>query len=450
MPDINISETNLPYSLEAEQAVLGSILLDSSLMAAVSDRLHPEHFHVGLHNELFSVFSQMFISGQPIDIVTVIEISVRQGVFENQGDAKLYLVKLMESAISPSSIESYAHIVEEKFMVRRLMYASREIYDLASGGTEEPQYLLDFAESKIYDIRSDKDIKGLKLIKPVVIEKIKQLSELSANPESGVGLGLNTSFSELDKYIFGLNRSDLIILAGRPGMGKTTFAVNIGMNVAKNYENMKVAIFSLEMSKEQLVGRIISSEAKITPDQMKTGNISRSDWKNISEAAEILTRVEVYIDDTANTSIGEMKAKLRRMKNLGCVVIDYLQLMSTGRRDGNRVNEVSEITRNLKIMAKELNVPVILASQLSRGPEGRTDKRPMLSDLRESGSIEQDADIVIFLYRNSYYNKEDEHPNAAECIISKNRHGETATVGLNFEGQFSRFTTADYIHVNEH
>lgn len=450
MAAITISDTNLPYSFDAEQAVLGSILLDSSLIAAVSDRLHPEHFHVGLHSDIFSVLSQMFISGQAIDIITVIEYAVRQSVFDNQNDAKAYLVKLMESAISPSSIESYSKIIQDKFMVRQLMYASKEIFDLANAGTEEPQHLLDFAETKIYDIRNDKEISGLKIIKPVVIEKIKQLSELSANPESAGLKGLSTSFSGLDKYIFGLNNSDLILIAARPAMGKTTFAINIAVNVAKRYEGKKIAIFSLEMSREQLVGRIISSEAKITPDQMKTGQISRSDWKNIGEAAELLTRLEVYIDDTANVSIGEMKAKLRRMKNLGVVVIDYLQLMSTGRRDGNRVNEIAEITRNLKIMAKELNIPVILVSQLSRGPESRQDKRPVMADLRESGAIEQDADIVLLLYREAYYNKECENPNASECIISKNRHGETGTVGLNFEGQYSRFMNAEYIHVSEY
>ncbi len=445
------SSVSAPHSYDAEQAVLGIILLEPERIANVTDRLTPEHFHINTHREIFAVFTQMFIIRQQIDFITVIETTVRQGIFENQSDAKKYLAKLMDSVISISSIETYAEIIEEKFMIRQLMSVSKEIYDLSSGGTVKAQELLDFAESKIYGIRNEKEIKGLIPIKPIILEKYKELSELAAHPELAKnGTGLSTSFHDLDKYIYGLNPSDLILVAGRPGMGKTTFALNIATNVAKNYSNKVVTIFSLEMSKEQLVTKIISSESRISLNQMKTGQISTADWKNFSEAADVLSRLQIFIDDTASISINEMKAKLLRVKNLGAVVIDYLQLMSTGRRDGNRVNEISEITRNLKIMAKELNVPVILISQLSRGPESRPDKRPMLSDLRESGSIEQDADIVLFVYRNSYYNKEDEHPNAGECIIAKNRHGEVNTVGLNFEGQFSRFTSVEYVHESQY
>ncbi len=446
MAGIEIIDSNLPYSLDAEQAVLGSIIVDSGLISSVTDKLHPEHFHIQRHKELFAVMSQMFITGQQMDIITIIEHSLRQSVFETQDEARAYLTKLAESAISPASVESYAAIIEEKYMVRQLMFASKEIYDMATSGQEEPQALLDFAEKKIFDIRSDKEVKGLTLVKPIILDKIRELSELSENPDNNKISGLHTGFSSLDRYIFGLNPSDLLLIAARPGMGKTSFAMNVATNVAKTYPTKRVCVFSLEMSKEQLVGRMLSSEARITSEQMRTGKIDRNEWKNIGEAADVLSQVEMYIDDTANISVGEMKAKLRRMKNLGLVVIDYLQLMTTNRRDGNRVNEISEITRNLKIMAKELNVPVVTLSQLSRGPEQRTDKRPMLSDLRESGSIEQDADIVLFLYRNAYYDKSDDRPNACECIIAKNRHGETSTVGINWDGQFTRFTEADYVH----
>ncbi|MCL2018607.1 MAG: replicative DNA helicase [Oscillospiraceae bacterium] len=454
MPTLNETsgslQANLPYSLDAEQAVLGSILLDSKLIADVTDKLNTQSFHVGLHGEIFSVMMQMFITSQPIDIITVIENTVRKNVFDSQADAKLYLTRLMESAISPSSIESYATIIAEKYMVRQLMFASNEIFDLASAGTEEPQNLLDFAETKIYNIRSEKDIAGLMPIKPTVLEKVKELSEIAADPEAYESRYISTSFERLDRIIFGLSAADLILIAGRPSMGKTTFAINIAVGVAKRYRDKKIAVFSFEMSREQIVERLLASEARVTTDQMRKGDIDRNGWKSIGDAAEFLSSLEIYIDDTPNISVGEMKAKLRRMKGLGVVVIDYLQLMSTNRRDLNRVNEISEITRSLKIMAKELGVTVILASQLSREVERRQDKRPLLSDLRDSGAIEQDADIVMMLYRESFYDKETEFPNKCECIISKNRRGETGKIDLNFEGEFYSFTSAEFIHVSEY
>jgi replicative DNA helicase len=443
-----LSDLTVPYSLDAEQAVLGSIITDSNLMPVVSERLSPDCFHVGIHRDLFAVMSHMFVSATHIDVVTLMEQSVRQGVFDSQEEAKSYLVRLAEAAISPSSVERYAEIVEEKYLLRQLIYASKEIYELSATGSQDAQELLDFAEKKIYDIRGGREIKGLRSIKPVVIETIQQLSKLAAQ-EDNTGTGMSTSFSMLDKHIYGLNNSDLVLIAARPGMGKTSFVMNIAVNVAKKYRDKKIAVFSLEMAREQIVSRLLSSEARIASEKMRTGKIDRNEWKSIAEAADVLSQLEIYVDDTASISVGEMKSKLRRMKNLGLVIIDYLQLMSTGRRDGNRVNEVSEITRNLKIMAKELNVPVITLSQLSRGPESRPDKRPMLSDLRESGSIEQDADIVLFLYRNSYYEKDDPNPTLCECIIAKNRHGSTGTAHIHWEGQFTRFTDREFIHAGK-
>lgn len=443
MAELNISESNLPFNIDAEQIVLGSLIIEPELISKVSDKLSPEHFHIKMHNGIYAVIQKLFVSGEDINIVSVTENCVRQSVFESQEAARTYLFKLTETSVEKSSIESYAEILDEKFLMRQLILASKDIYELASSGTEEPQQMLDYAEKKIYDIRNEKEIKGLVHIGNTVRDTLRNLAYLTEHPEEANKKGMSSGFPNLDRYIYGLNPSDLILIAARPGMGKTSFAMNIAVNAARMNRDKKVAVFSLEMSREQLVGRLLSSEGKISSDQMKTGKIERSQWRGLTEAAEMLNMVELYIDDTASISNGEMKAKLRRMNNLGLVVIDYLQLMSTGRKDGNRVQEISEITRNLKIMAKELNVPVITLSQLSRGPESRTDKRPMLSDLRESGSIEQDADIVLFLYRDAYYTKSEDNASSCECIIAKNRHGETDTVPLRWDGQFTRFSDVE-------
>ncbi len=440
MADFDVSDANLPFNIDAEQIVLGSLILEPTLISKVSDKLTPEHFHIRMHNQIFGVILKLFVGGEDINIVSVTEHCVRQSVFESAEAARTYLFKLTESSVEMSSVESYAEILEEKFLVRQLILASKDIYDLAISNTEEPQHLLDYAEKKIYDIRSDKEIKGLRHIGPMVRETLRTLAYYTEHPEEAKKKGMSSGFPSLDKVIFGLNPSDLILIAARPAMGKTSFALNIAVNAARMNRDKKIAVFSLEMSSEQLVSRMLSSEGRVSSEQMKTGKIEKSQWRSLSEAAEMLNQIELYVDDSASVTIGEMKAKLRRVENLGLVVIDYLQLMTTGRRDGNRVSEVSEITRNLKIMAKELHVPVITLSQLSRGPEARTDKRPMLSDLRESGSIEQDADIVLFLYRDVYYSKDTENMESAECIVAKNRHGETRTVNLRFDGQFTRFS----------
>ncbi|MGN0655345.1 MAG: replicative DNA helicase [Ruminiclostridium sp.] len=443
MADTAVYDANLPFNIDAEQVVLGSVIADPELLSKVSDRLTPEHFHIKMHNGIYSVIQMLFVSGQEINIVTVTEGCVRKGVFESQDNARTYLFKLTDFTIEKSSIETYANTLCEKYLMRQLILASKDIYDLAMAGTEEPNHLLDYAEKKIYDIRNEKDIKGLTHIGPVVRDTLKELAYINQHPEEANKNGMSSGFPSLDRYIFGLKPSDLILIAARPGMGKTSFAMNIAVNAARINRDKKVAVFSLEMSREQLVARMLSSEGRITSEQMKTGKIEYSQWRGLNQAAEMLNMVELYIDDTASITIGEMKAKLRRMNNLGLVVIDYLQLMSSGRKDGNRVAEVSEITRNLKIMAKELNVPVITLSQLSRGPESRTDKRPLLSDLRESGSIEQDADIVLFLYRDAYYTKAEENISSCECIIAKNRHGELNTVNLRWDGQFTRFSDVE-------
>ncbi len=440
MAEFDVSDMNLPFSIDAEQAIIGALILDAQLIAKVNDRLTPDHFHIRTHSGIYEVINMMFISGEDINIVSVIDKCVKQGVFESNDEARAYIFKLADNSIETASLESLAKILDEKFLVRQLIMASKEIYDLAVSNTEDSHNLLDFAEKKIYDIRNEKEIKGLRHIGPLVRDQLRELIHINEHPEDANKKGLNSGFPSVDKLIFGLNPSDLIIIAARPGMGKTTFAMNIAVNAARINRGKKVAVFSLEMSAEQLVARMLSSEGRISSDQLKTGRFEKSQWRGIHEAAEMLNQIDLFIDDTASISLGEMKAKLRRVENLGLVVIDYLQLMSTNRKDGNRVNEISEITRNLKIMAKELGVPVITLSQLTRGPESRTDKRPMMSDLRESGSIEQDADIIIFLYRDAYYNQGEDNIDTSECIIAKNRHGATDTVQLRFDGQYTKFT----------
>lgn len=440
MAEFDITDSNLPFNIDAERIVLGTLILYQDAVTTISDKITPDHFHISTHNKIYAVIQKLFVSGEQINIATVTENCIRQGVFESPEATRTYLVGLQDSGVEKENVSGYAKILEEKFLVRQLIIASKDIYDLAVSNTEEPQKLLDYAEKKIYDIRNEKEIKGLQPVAPIVSATLRQLAHLMEHPEDARKKGLSSGFPSLDKVIFGLNPSDLILIAARPAMGKTSFAMNIAVNAARINQGKKVAVFSLEMSAEQLVARMLSSEGRIASDQMRTGRIEKTQWRGLHEAAEMFHNVEIFIDDTASITIGEMKAKLRRMNNLGLVVIDYLQLMSTNRKDGNRVNEISEITRNLKIMAKELNVPVITLSQLSRGPESRTDKRPMLSDLRESGSIEQDADIVLFLYRDVYYTKDEENLCSSECIVAKNRHGETRTVNLRFDGQFTRFS----------
>ncbi len=447
MAEYDLSGINLPYNLDAEQSVLGAILVDSQYMADIATELQPEHFHVDVHKSIYSVMLQMFLTGERIDIVTVLDKVMLQGIFETAEQAKEYLaVKLAQGCPSPSSCRKYADIVAEKAMTRSLIFAAKDIMDTANAGGEDANTLVDYAEQRIYDIRSGKEIKGLTHISGIVLDRMTELDNLYRQAKSGGApqmTGLSTLYTELDKRIHGLNKSDLIILAARPGMGKTSFAMNIATNVGKKHQDKSIAVFSLEMSKEQIVGRMLSSEASLTSSEMRTGQIATEKWSDIGRAADILSRLNIYIDDTAGITVAGIKAKLRRMKDLGLVVIDYLQLMnSTKDYKGNRVGEISEITRSLKIMAKDLNVPVICLSQLARGPEQRPDKRPLLSDLRDSGSIEQDADVVMFLYRNAYYDKTDPNVNACECIVAKSRHGEPGTVPLGWNGEYTRFTNA--------
>lgn len=453
MADYDLSGINLPYNPDAEQSVIGCILLDGGALGEVVGTLHPEHFYAQLNRDIFAVLTQMYMTNERIDIVTVLDACMRQGVFDTQDDAKKYLALVMEAVPSVSSIAKYAGIVTEKYLLRSLIMASKEIIDAASAGAENANDIVDFAEQRIYDIRAGVENKSLTHISGIVFDRVKALNELvkvtAANGGQPVMSGLPTGFMELDRRIFGLNRSDLLILAARPGMGKTSFAMNIAVNVGKKYRDKQICVFSLEMSKEQIVSRMINSEALLPSEAMKTGKVAADKWKQIMESADMLSQLPIYIDDTPGCNVSTIKSKLRRMKNLGVVVIDYLQLMTAvSNFHGNRVAEISEITRQLKVLAKELNVPVIALSQLARGPEQRPDKRPLLSDLRDSGSIEQDADIVMFLYRNAYYDKTDPNQNVCECIVAKNRHGETGTAYLGWQGEYTRFTNVEVKYDN--
>ena len=441
---------NLPYSAEAEQAVLGAAILDGNVLNEVAVILSDsKYFYVNTHRVVYGAMLDLFNAGNNVDFVTLLEELKRNKHFDD-ATGKTYLLDLANNCPSVSNATEYAKIVREKYDVRRLITASHDIIDEATAGEEEPQVLIDSAEQRIFDIRRD-NTQGLELLSKVILKEFDRLDALNNNTDDNLK-PISTGIGDLDKVITGLNRSDLILLAARPGMGKTSFALNIAKYVASTAKKT-VAFFSLEMTKEQLASRLLSSEALVQGTKLRTGKLNDEDWTRLVSAGDVLSKCDFYLDDTPGITVTEIKSKLRRLKNIDLVLIDYLQLMTSGRRIDNRVQEVSEITRNLKILAKELNVPLICLSQLNRAAESRTDHRPMLSDLRESGSIEQDADIILFLYREGYYAKGGENEagpapdqNSGECIVAKNRHGETMPVKLHWQGEFMRFTSPDRTH----
>lgn len=435
---------NSYYSLEAEQSVLGAVLIDSTCLDKIAEIiLNPDYFYVSSHKIIYTVILELFVSGEPIDYVTLLERLKQEKNFE-EVNYKSYLLQIAQIVPSVNNIEYYAEIIRDKYNLRVLVNTAREIIDNASETDVNPSDLLNLAEQKIFDIRRGKETKGLQRINEIILQTFDRLDEINSRPEYEYS-GIPTGIKDLDRVIMGLNKTDLILLAARPGMGKTSFAINIAQHVSVIKEK-KVAFFSLEMSKEQLVSRMLSAEGKIPSQTLRMGKLSDNEWIRLIEAGDILSKSKIYIDDTPGISIPEMKAKLRRLGGADLVIIDYLQLMSSARRIDNRVQEISEITRSLKILAKELDVPVITLSQLSRASEQRIDHKPVLSDLRDSGSIEQDADIVLFLYREGYYNSdvsENEDKNSGECIVAKNRHGETRSVALHWQGEYMRFTARE-------
>ncbi len=434
-----------PYSLEAEQAVLGSMLIDTKCIPAVIEVLKPDDFYLETHRLIYDTIHQMFLNARPIDPVTVLDEMKALGYRE--AARRDFFLQLIEVTPTSSNVSEYAAIVRSKSMLRELQQVSSDIIDLTRAEEESADTVADLAEQKIYAVRQGREIQGFSGIHEAIQEVYANLDELAANP--GKLPGLPTGFAQLDQYIGGLNKSDLILLAARPGMGKTAIALNMAVNAAKR-SGKTVAIFQLEMSRQQLATRMLSSEALIDSKKLRMGTLEDSDWERMAGATQSLQGMPILIDENSGITVPEMMAKCRRLgSKLGLIVIDYLQLMHTPKQMDNRVQEVAEISRSLKIMAKELNVPVLCCSQLSRGPEGRQNKRPMLSDLRESGSIEQDADIVLFIYRDDYYNNEAENRNCAELIVAKNRHGETGTVDLQWMGQFTSFAAQDSTR-NEH
>ncbi len=434
-----------PHSLEAEQAVLGSILIDSRCVADVVGLVRAEDFYLEQNREIYEAIYTMFNFSQPIDPVTVLEKMRQLGYYHD--NSRDYVMQLMDITPTAANVTRYAGIVRDKAMLRGLEKAGIEIVETVTEQVGTPSEMLESAEKKIYALRKGERGDSLEHIGTVLHKVFDRLTELSQS-DSAIP-GLSTGLRDLDAKINGLNKSDLLLIAARPAMGKTSFALNIGLNVAKKYKKT-VAMFSLEMSREQLAMRLLSGESFVDSQKMATGKLSEDEWAKLCMASAALSQTDIRVDDNPSITVAEMNAKLRRLDNLGLVIIDYLQLMTGsgyGKNSDNRVNVVSEISRALKIMAKELNVPVICLSQLSRGPEGRTDKRPMLSDLRESGAIEQDADEVLFLYRDDYYNPDSEEKNVAECIVSKNRHGEIGTVKLQWLPQYTTFADREWKHV---
>ena len=445
----DLDGARLPYSVEAEQAVLGSIIIAPKCLNDVATSIKAEYFYIPQHREIYATLAEMYELSQTIDFISLLEKLKRDGVYDEAG-GKAYLTQLVQTVPSAANVLTYVAIVRERYTARSLMTAAQDIIKDINDNALDSSRLLDSAEQRIYEIRQGREVTGLTHIKSVIENETYDLLSKMADPETRADyVGIPCGIGELDRMITGLNKSDLIILGARPGMGKTSFALNIVRNVAVN-TGRTVCFFSLEMTRDQLAQRMLSSEAGIKSEKLRTGELDEDEWTRLAQAGDALSKADIYFDETSSITVPEMKAKLRRMKKVDLVVIDYLGLMHSARQIDNRVQEISEITRNLKIMAKELKVPVIACAQLSRGTEAKgKSHKPALSDLRDSGSIEQDADIVLFLYRDAYYDSEksdDEDlsdQTKSECIVAKNRHGEIGTIPLHWDGQFTRFTSVD-------
>lgn len=432
-----------PNDIEAEQAVIGSMLTDKEAVIAAIEVLKPEDFYREDNKAIYTAIISLYNRSEPIDIITIKDELTSNGNFENVGGLE-YLASLPDKVPTTANVEKYIKIVEEKSTLRTLIKTANELIALGYDPTQDVETIMDQAEKRIFDVMQKRNQKGYSSIKDILVDTFTRLEQLY-NQKQHI-TGVPTGFADLDYKTSGLHNSDLVLIAARPAMGKSAFALNIATYAATKAK-VPVAIFSLEMSKEQMANRILCSEAMVDSNKVRTGKIEDDDWGKLAAASGELSEAGIYIDDTPGISIMEIRAKCRKLKlekNIGLVVIDYLQLVQgSGKRGGSREQEISEISRSLKILAKEINVPVIALSQLSRAPEQRPDHRPMLSDLRESGAIEQDADIVIFLYRDDYYNEESEKKNIAEVIISKHRGGSTGTVELLWLGNYTKFANIE-------
>ena len=432
-----------PHDIEAEQAILGCMLTDKDSVISAIEVLKEDAFYREDNRAIYAAILSLYAKSEPIDIITVKAELVESGRFERVGGLE-YLASLPERVPTTANVDKYIKIVDEKAMLRNLINSANELVALGFNETEEVDQIMDMAEKKIFDLSQKKNAKGYTHLKDVLVESFAKLEELYN--QKGRLSGISTGFSDLDLKTSGLHNSDLIIVAARPAMGKSAFAINIATNVAIQ-SSKSVAIFNLEMSKEQVANRILCSEAMVDSNKIRTGQIEDDDWVKLASTLGRLSDAPIYIDDTAGISIMEIRAKCRKLKlerDIGLVVIDYLQLIQgSGTKNSSREQEISEISRSLKILAKELDIPVIALSQLSRSVEKRDDKRPMLSDLRESGAIEQDADIVIFLYRDDYYNEDSEKKNVAEVILAKHRGGSTGTVDLAWLPSYTKFANLE-------
>lgn len=432
-----------PHDIEAEQAILGCMLIDQDATSDTIEVLKPEDFYRDDHKYIYEAMLNLYTKGEPIDIITVKDELTSMQKFEAVGGIE-YLATLPDRAPLVANSDKYIKIVEEKSILRKLIKTATEIEGLGYAQNEEVDNVIDQAEKKIFDIMQNKNQKGYTPIKDVLVETFAELEKLYNQKQPVTGIA--TGFTDLDNRTAGLHNSDLILIAARPAMGKSAFALNIATNAAIN-EKVPVAIFNLEMSKTQLVNRMLCSEAMVDSNKVRTGKIDEEDWIKLATALGPLSEAPIYIDDTPGISISEIRAKCRKLKlekNIGLVVIDYLQLIQgSGKKNSSREQEISEISRSLKIIAKELDVPVIALSQLSRESEKRQDHKPMLSDLRESGAIEQDADLVMFIYRDDYYNQDSEKKNIAEIILAKHRAGATGTIELLWMGSYTKFANLD-------
>lgn len=445
---IDIDTMNMPYSLEAEQAILGAILIEPEAITRAIPLVKPDFFYLPQHKAIFGSMISLDTLGTEIDPLLVLEALRKDGFFDD-AEGKNYLYQLSKSVPTSANIELYCKIVRDKFYIRTLITASREIVETATQANADADLLLDSAEQKIYDIRRGKGGSPLQRLSDLISEEVfHRLGEL-ATDTSAESKPIKSGLSDLDNIISGFNKSDLVIIGARPGVGKTSIALNIAKNIGMT--GKRVAFFSLEMSNMQIAQRVLATEARVVSEKLQSGNLTPDDWVKLTSALAYLKDCELYFDETANITVPDIKAKVRRQKNIDCVFIDYLGLIASAKRTENKVQEIADITRDLKLMAKDLKIPVICCAQLSRGPEaksGRISRKPLLSDLRDSGSIEQDADIVLLLYREGYYKNEKENPDeirvdTAELDVAKNRHGPTGNVHLTWNAEYTLFSTRD-------
>jgi len=435
----------IPYSLEAEMSVLGAILISPDVYEEIAEMLSADDFYLPNHRDIYDSIINLYLKSRSIDLVTLLDNLVSKSPHPDdsaRNTAKEYFMRLSDNVPVVGNIKEYAGIVKEKSLRRKLIGISNDIVKMAYEDPSGSDIIIDRAEQLIFALNQGAIKQDFVHVKHIMAGVFAGIHSMESDRDAAKGIA--SGFSGIDRTLVGMSSGDLIVIGARPGVGKTAFALNVAMNAAAKKKT--IAIFELEMTKEEIVTRFLTSESFVDNYKLRTGMLTAADWSKLTEAGSRISECAIYIDDTPSMTVTGMKAKLRQLKKLDLVIIDHLQLMQTDRGNGNRVQEISDISKNLKILAKELGVPVITCAQLSRGPESRDNKRPMLSDLRESGSIEQDADVVMFLYRDDYYKESVEKHNRAEIIFSKNRHGSLGTVEVGFEKKFGRFYDIDEVH----